>query len=57
MILEKINLKIEKSKTKIKPSFTQPTRSDLDVLIYLATLHRKYVIVLIDKASNNFVFI
>ena len=57
MILEKINLKIEKSKTKIKPSFTQPTCSDLDVLIYLATLHRKHVIVLIDKASNNFVFI
>ena len=57
MILEIINPKIEKLKTKIKPSFTKPTLSDPDVLIYLATLHRKYVIALIDKASNNFAFI
>ena len=57
MILEKINLKIEKLKAKIKPSFTKPVLSDPDVLAYLATLHWNYVIVLIDKASNNFVFI
>ena len=73
MIFEKINLKIEKLKIKIKPSFTKPILSDPDVLTYLetlhqkypdvltysATLHRKYVyaIVPIDKASNNFAFI
>ena len=57
MILEKINLKIEKIKTKIKPSFTQPILCDPHILGYLAALHRKYAIVPIDKASNNFAFI
>ena len=57
MILEKINLKIEKLKTKIRQSFTKPILFDPDVLAYLGTLHRKYVIVLIDKVSNNFAFI
>ena len=55
MILEKINLKIEKLKTKIKPSFTKPILSDPDVLTYSATLHRKYFFVPIGKASNNFI--
>ena len=31
--------------------------SDPDFLAYLATLHRKYVVVLIYKAGNNFAFI
>ena len=50
---KKINLKKEKLKTKIKPSFIKPVLSDADALAYLATLHRKYIIVSIDKASNN----
>ena len=54
IILAKIYLKIKKLKTKTKPSSTTPILSDLDVLAYLATLHRKYVVVPIDKASNNF---
>ena len=64
VILEKINLKIEKLKTKIKPSFTKPILSDADVLAYLETLHRKYVLVPIDKArmtlrlfAKNFIFV
>ena len=57
VILEKINLKIEKLKTKIKRSFTNHILSDPGVLAYIGTLHRKYVIVLIDKASNIFGFI
>ena len=57
MILEKINLKIEKLKTKIKLSFTNPILSDPDVLAYLGTLQREYVIIPIYKASKNFAFI
>ena len=55
--MEKINLEIEKLKTKIKPSFTKPILSDLNVLAYLAILHPKYVILPIGKAGNNFAFI
>ena len=36
--LRKINLKIEKLKTKTKPFFAKPMLSDPDVLIYLETL-------------------
>ena len=57
MILENISLKIKKLETKIKPFLTKPILSDSDDPAYLATLHRKYVIVPIDKASNNFRFI
>ena len=54
MILEKINLKIEKLKTEVTPSFTKHLPSDPNVLAYSGTLHRKYVIVPIDKGSNDF---
>ena len=58
MILEKINLKIEKLKATIKPSFTNPIHFlTIRVLAYLGTIQRKYPIVAIDKISNNFVFI
>ena len=53
MILEKLNLKIEKLKTKIKPSVTKSILSDPDVLAYLARLHEKYVIIPVDQASND----
>ena len=49
--------KVEKLKAKIKRYFTKPILSDPDVLPYLGTLHRKYVIFPVDKASNNFAFI
>ena len=51
MIFEKINLKIEKLKIKIKPSFTKPILSDPDVLTYLETLHQKYPDVLTYSAT------
>ena len=57
MLIVLLNLKIEKLKTKIKPPFTQAILSDPDVLAYLATLHRKYGIIQIFKANNNFAFI
>lgn len=51
---KKINLKKEKLNQKTKQkSFTKPALSDADALAYLVTLHRKYIIVSIDKASNN----
>ena len=53
MIFEKINLKTGKLKTKINPSFTKPIVSDPDVLAYLAKLHQKYVIVLIEKPKSK----
>ena len=57
MILEKINLKIEQLKTKIKRSFVKPILSDPYILAYLGTLHPKYVIFPTEKASNDFAFI
>ena len=57
MILEKIILIIEKLKTKIKPSFTKPMLSDPNFQAYLETLHRNYVIALIDKPSDYFALI
>ena len=57
IILGKINLKIQKLKTKIKPSFTKPILSDPNVVAYLGTLYRKYVMVRIDKANIKFAII
>ena len=51
MILEKLYLKIERLRTEIKSFYTKPVLFDLDVL-YLATLHRKYVVSPIDKATT-----
>ena len=56
MILEKINLEIEKLKTKIKPSFTKTLLSDPNVLVYLETLHRKYVIISREKVLKFLCF-
>ena len=47
------NVKIETLKTKIKPSFTKTLLPDPDVLAYLESLHRKYVIIPINKASKD----
>ena len=50
MILEKLNQKIEKLKTKIKLSLTKPVLSEPDVELI-------YVIAPIDEANHNFTFI
>ena len=49
--------KIKYLSSKIKPQKTNPILKDPAVLEYLNILHTRYVIVPIDKASNNFAFI
>ena len=44
-------------RTKTLPSPTKPTLHDPEVIVYLEQLHRRFVIVPIDKAANNFAFI
>ena len=56
-IITKTEDKIKLLKTKLTPKSTKPTLKDPDVISYLENLQRKFVIVTIDKASNNFAFI
>ena len=53
-VLAKVKEKITKLKQKIKPKQAKPVLSDPDVKKHLEELHRKFVLVTIDKASNNF---
>ena len=48
-----VNKKIQELKSKITISPTKPLLQNQDVLSALAELHDKFVIVPIDKASNN----
>ena len=52
-ILEKVDLKITSLKSTLKPQRTNPVLKQPDVVTYLEELHRKYVLVPIDKAANN----
>ena len=52
-----VNRKIDTLKHKIKPNVTKPALKDPEVIQYLEQLHRRFVIVPIDKASNNYAFI
>ena len=46
--------KISKLKSRIKPSKSNPPiLKQIDVISYLEALQKKFVLVLIDKASNN----
>ena len=56
-IIEKIENKIKVLKTQHIPHKTNPTLRDTNVLESLEKLHHKFVIVTIDKASNNYAFI
>ena len=56
-ILELVNLKINKLKQYKRSSKTKPVLKDPYVVQYLEEFHSKYVVVPIDKASNNFAFI
>jgi len=56
-VIEGVKSKIELLKQKITPQKTNPVLQDPDVLQYLEHLHKKFVIVPIDKAANNFAFI
>ena len=56
-VLEKVQEKIDILKNSMKFNTAKPTLSDSVVLEYLNQLHRRFVIVTIDKAANNFAFI
>ena len=56
-IVSKVEDKIAFLKNKLTPQNTKPVLKDPDVKSYLESLHKKYVIVTIDKAANNFAFI
>ena len=53
MVLQKVRYKIWDIKTKHTFQQTKPILDDDDVKTYLAALHKNFVIVPIDKASNN----
>ena len=53
LILEKVDSKITALKNKVKPKKSNPILKQPDVMQYLNELHKKYVLVPIDKAANN----
>ena len=56
-ILSEVKENIREIKQKIKPKQSKPVLSDPDVKKCLEELHRKFVIVTIDRSSNSFRFI
>ena len=54
-VLQKVSDKIRVFKIQKKPIPTKSILKDPEVQSYLSSLHQKYVIVLIDKVSNNLV--
>ena len=52
-VLAKVKEKITELKQKVKPKQTKLVLSDSDVKKQPDELHRKFVIVTVDKASNN----
>ena len=56
-VLEEVKSKTELLKKRYKPFKTSQVLQDPEVQTYIEQLHRDFVIVPIDKASNNFAFI
>ena len=56
-VMEKVNERIKYLTSKFEGNNTRASLCDPEVKSYLETLHKKFVIVTIDKASNNFAFI
>ena len=56
-IINKLETRLVYLQTTLKPQWTMPTLSDPEVKSYLEDMHRRFVIVPIDKAANNFAFI
>ena len=52
-VLSKIDIRITTLRSKITPQATKPVLKDPTAKAYLDELHTKFVIVPIDKASNN----
>ena len=57
MLLFIVKETIKKRKQKIQPKQAKPMLCDPDVKSYLEALHKRFVVVTIDKAANNFTFI
>ena len=57
LILSKIDARITVLRNKTKPQTTKPVLKDPTVKAYLDNLHKNFVIVPIDKASNNVAFV
>ena len=57
LVILKVKSKITELKKSIIPGVSKPVLSDESVMNYLRSLHKKYVIVTVDKAANNFAFI
>ena len=57
LILSKVDDKIKFLKSKKLQTYKNPILNQGDVEAYLETLQDRYVIVPIDKASNNFAFV
>ena len=56
-ILAKVRRRIDYLKDKKTPQQSKPALKDPDVVEYLKTIHNQYVLVPIDKASNNIAII
>ena len=56
-VLSTLNQKVETLKRYKTPKKTNPVLKNNDALQYLEQLHNRYVVVPIDKASNNVAFI
>ena len=52
-ILQQVDQRVRNLKSKKVPSVTKPVLEDEDALAALSDLHSKFVVVPIDKASNN----
>ena len=52
-ILEQVDQRVKVLKRKKVPSTTKPVLEDEDAILALSELHKKFVVVPIDKASNN----
>ena len=56
-MLHRVDQRVKILKGKKVPSATKPILEDEDALAALSDLHSKFVVVPIDKASNNFTII
>ena len=56
-IMRKVDAKIDSLRTNINPRHTNPVLLQSDVQDYLEQLHKQFVVVPIDKASNNLAII
>ena len=57
IVMEKVNNKIKKLKSKIKFSKVKQVLRDPEVISYLNVLQEQYIMCPIDKAANNIAFI